>query len=245
MGRTGDLFRRGKWNQTGRREGGNIKQGSKRKRHQREIFDSQAYHVQMMVEKKAPDSPSPTKRANRTNAPTSSTEDSDGFDEQLEASRAQYLLGIPGFPKWALPQTDVNIEPRYVNKNQYKQILKRRIWREENARDLIRASKERERVERQGYKYKSRHLHAKRRKRGPNGKFLTKSELAALEAQSKQEASNSTTQPTSGGSGGQPGLTTSEIKTLQVSHSSKKRHETANTPLSNPPASQVKLHAYI
>eukprot|EP00470_Lotharella_oceanica_P004579 CAMPEP_0170174266 /NCGR_PEP_ID=MMETSP0040_2-20121228/7502_1 /TAXON_ID=641309 /ORGANISM="Lotharella oceanica, Strain CCMP622" /LENGTH=190 /DNA_ID=CAMNT_0010415827 /DNA_START=159 /DNA_END=731 /DNA_ORIENTATION=- len=81
----------------------------------------------------------------------------------------------------------IDREPRFVNARQYRRIIKRREWREHNASDLIKISKEKERIARQGYKYVSRHLHAKRRRRGPGGKFLTKKELAELEAKEAAE----------------------------------------------------------
>mmetsp|Transcript_20163 Transcript_20163/g.30201 ORF Transcript_20163/g.30201 Transcript_20163/m.30201 type:complete len:294 (-) Transcript_20163:264-1145(-) len=114
-------------------------------------------------------------------------DDSDGFNEEKEVERTVLLLGIPGFPKFGLPQTGMEREPRFVNSRQYRRIIKRWRWREQNAANLIKASKEKERIQRQGYKYKSRHLHAKRRLRGAGGKFLTKEEIARMEKKQKLE----------------------------------------------------------
>jgi len=137
-------------------------------------------------------------------------DDSDGFNEEKEVERTVLLLGIPGFPKFGLPQTGMEREPRFVNSRQYRRIIKRCLftknnsfsqticimfstpthrwrWREQNAANLIKASKEKERIQRQGYKYKSRHLHAKRRLRGAGGKFLTKEEIARMEKKQKLE----------------------------------------------------------
>jgi len=119
--------------------------------------------------------------------------DTSDYDENIEFDRAHLLLGIPSFgssstKKVALPQTSTEKEPRFVNSRQYRRIIQRRKWRESNATDLIKHAKERERVERQGYKYKSRHLHAKRRRRGPGGQFLTKSQLERLEKEEERHA---------------------------------------------------------
>lgn len=109
--------------------------------------------------------------------------DSDSYDE-AEDAKIEFLVGVPGYPRAsliALPQMSVESEPRYVNAKQYERIRKRRKWRVDNAACLIREAEERERSTRQGYKYKSRHLLAKRRRRGKGGQFLSRKEIKALE----------------------------------------------------------------
>ncbi|KAI8823490.1 CCAAT-binding transcription factor (CBF-B/NF-YA) subunit B-domain-containing protein, partial [Fimicolochytrium jonesii] len=64
-------------------------------------------------------------------------------------------------------------EPLYVNAKQYHRILKRR-----EARAKIEALNRGRREK--GYIHESRHRHAMRRPRGPGGRFLSASELAAL-----------------------------------------------------------------
>mmetsp|Transcript_27741 Transcript_27741/g.67479 ORF Transcript_27741/g.67479 Transcript_27741/m.67479 type:complete len:231 (-) Transcript_27741:193-885(-) len=122
----------------------------------------------------------------------SKAEDYDKFDDYREFGHLQILLGIPGTSasKQALPQISLEIEPKFVNFKQHRRIVKRRKWKADNTNDLIRLAKEKENEKRKGFKYNSRHLHAKRRKRGPNGKFLTKAELAELE---NKESSIATT----------------------------------------------------
>ncbi|KAF9436622.1 Transcriptional activator, partial [Entomortierella beljakovae] len=81
-----------------------------------------------------------------------------------------YVIGQVAPPRVEEPE-----EPLYVNAKQYHRILKRRA---------ARASLEAEnRLQQRGRKFLhlSRHNHAMRRPRGPGGRFLTASEIAALQ----------------------------------------------------------------
>ncbi|KAI8904234.1 CCAAT-binding transcription factor (CBF-B/NF-YA) subunit B-domain-containing protein [Powellomyces hirtus] len=78
----------------------------------------------------------------------------------------------------AAPQPD---EPLYVNAKQYHRILKRREARAKlEALNRGRREKNTNVAIIQGYIHESRHRHAMRRPRGPGGRFLSASELAAL-----------------------------------------------------------------
>ena len=72
-------------------------------------------------------------------------------------------------------------EPVYVNAKQYHRIM---IRRQQRAKLEARLGSARERKQ---YLHASRHKHAMRRPRGPGGRFLTKDEIAALEAKKKDE----------------------------------------------------------
>lgn len=65
--------------------------------------------------------------------------------------------------------------PILVNAKQYARIVKRRVARE-RLEERFRLSSER----RKGYMHESRHRHAMRRPRGPNGRFLTADEIAEI-----------------------------------------------------------------
>ncbi|SAM01046.1 hypothetical protein [Absidia glauca] len=73
-------------------------------------------------------------------------------------------------------------EPLYVNAKQYHRILKRRAARL-RLEELNRIAKSRK-----PYLHESRHKHAMRRPRGPGGRFLTQSEIAALESQETHDS---------------------------------------------------------
>ncbi|KAK0655412.1 CCAAT-binding transcription factor, subunit B, partial [Cercophora newfieldiana] len=62
-------------------------------------------------------------------------------------------------------------QPLYVNVKQFHRILKRRVVRQglEERHQLLKG--------RNPYRYESRHKHAKRRPRGPTGRFLTADEV--------------------------------------------------------------------
>ena len=70
------------------------------------------------------------------------------------------------------------VEPLYVNPKQYHRIQIRRQQREALSKRMKVIPKKKD-----GYQYLSRHKHAVKRKRGPGGRFLTKAELALMEAQ--------------------------------------------------------------
>ncbi|CAD8055725.1 unnamed protein product [Paramecium sonneborni] len=69
-------------------------------------------------------------------------------------------------------------EPRYVNQKQYRRIMIRRIKRAQQALKLEELRKEQATKvldkSNQKYIYESRHQHALKRERGPDGKFLKK-----------------------------------------------------------------------
>jgi len=72
--------------------------------------------------------------------------------------------------------------PQYVNAKQFHRILKRRM-----ARQKLEGGKGLTSKGRKPYQHESRHNHAKRRPRGPGGRFLTASETAAMERQKNPE----------------------------------------------------------
>ncbi|CAD8138395.1 unnamed protein product [Paramecium octaurelia] len=69
-------------------------------------------------------------------------------------------------------------EPRYVNQKQYRRIMIRRIKRAQQALKLeeLRTKQATKVLDKsnQKYIYESRHQHALKRERGPDGKFLKK-----------------------------------------------------------------------
>jgi hypothetical protein len=65
--------------------------------------------------------------------------------------------------------------PTYVNPKQYHRILKRRESRRKQTGSDVTAYTPRKRH----YMHESRHKHAKQRKRGPGGRFLSKEEREA------------------------------------------------------------------
>ncbi|KAK4243087.1 CCAAT-binding transcription factor (CBF-B/NF-YA) subunit B-domain-containing protein [Corynascus novoguineensis] len=106
--------------------------------------------------------------------------------------------GITGIPSNAPPSTPRQHRPAtpchkgqttvteestfYVNKKQFHRILKRRALRDKLGWE---ATVDRSRP----YLHESRHNHARRRPRGPKGRFLTAEELATLRAESTGAAS--------------------------------------------------------
>ncbi|KAG0222748.1 Transcriptional activator [Mortierella sp. GBA43] len=90
-----------------------------------------------------------------------------------------YVIGQVAAPRMEEPE-----EPLYVNAKQYHRILKRRAARanlEAQNRLMQRGRK---------FMHESRHLHAMRRPRGPGGRFLTASEIAALEEKGELNNNN-------------------------------------------------------
>lgn len=71
----------------------------------------------------------------------------------------------------------VEEDPVYVNAKQYHRIMIRRQQRAKLDAKLGSTARERKQ-----FLHESRHRHAMRRPRGPGGRFLTKAEIAALEA---------------------------------------------------------------
>lgn len=78
----------------------------------------------------------------------------------------------------AVPGTQAEEAPLYVNAKQFHRILKRRLARQKLEDALRLTSKGRK-----PYLHESRHNHAMRRPRGPGGRFLTADEVAAMDAQ--------------------------------------------------------------
>lgn len=68
-----------------------------------------------------------------------------------------------------MPDAPRNEEPWFVNSKQYHRIIRRREARQKLSEKA-----------RQGYVHESRHRHAKKRLRGPSGRFLSSMELEAL-----------------------------------------------------------------
>ena len=81
-------------------------------------------------------------------------------------TRSTRTLGSP-YPI-PLPSTSLNQTPVYVNVKQYRRILKRRAPRAALAkrRKVVKTDTK--------YRHRSRHLHAKNRRRGVSGRFLKK-----------------------------------------------------------------------
>lgn len=80
-----------------------------------------------------------------------------------------------------------NNQPLYVNPKQYYRILRRREIRTQLRNRLIRENKGQTlyHVNGRTIKFKSRHKHAKRRLRGPDGKYLSKEAMIKLNKQPK------------------------------------------------------------
>eukprot|EP00826_Nyctotherus_ovalis_P048752 TRINITY_DN5774_c0_g7_i1.p1 TRINITY_DN5774_c0_g7~~TRINITY_DN5774_c0_g7_i1.p1 ORF type:complete len:114 (-),score=25.86 TRINITY_DN5774_c0_g7_i1:196-492(-) len=74
------------------------------------------------------------------------------------------------------PPTRFEDEPRYVNAKQYARIMK---MREKRLRQPERPKPIRK------YKHESRHIHAKRRERCSNGRFVSKAEWSNSENKGK------------------------------------------------------------
>ena len=74
--------------------------------------------------------------------------------------------------------------PLYVNAKQFHRILKRRVARQKLEEQLRLTSKGRK-----PYLHESRHNHAMRRPRGPDGRFLIADEFAAMERGKQREPS--------------------------------------------------------
>ncbi|TPX38355.1 hypothetical protein SmJEL517_g00342 [Synchytrium microbalum] len=79
-------------------------------------------------------------------------------------------------------QQPVAEEPLYVNAKQYHRILKRREARAKLEAEIKHAKAKKP------YLHESRHKHAVRRPRGAGGRFLTASEVAALDYQKRESA---------------------------------------------------------
>jgi hypothetical protein len=82
-----------------------------------------------------------------------------------------------------LPKAECDAQTIYVNAKQFQRILKRRRLREALG---LSARNKRE----QPYLHESRHRHAANRRRGPNGKFLSAAENAALGSNQKRKAAS-------------------------------------------------------
>ncbi|KAF0984746.1 hypothetical protein FDP41_000645 [Naegleria fowleri] len=108
----------------------------------------------------------------------------------------------------------------YVNPKQYHRILKRRIARAKLEHQMKNAGQK----EKASYKYNSRHEWAKKRARGPGGRFLSKKEKEKLE-QAESEKGDASTAETL------PNIENTFDSSLKTSRSTKKKRETA--PLSS------------
>ena len=94
---------------------------------------------------------------------------------QLELARQQHEGSIPlqqlsQQPLSQAAEAARNEEPWFVNSKQYHRIMRRREARQK----IIEKSRP------QGFVYESRHQHARKRIRGPGGRFLSSVELNAL-----------------------------------------------------------------
>ncbi|TPX64285.1 hypothetical protein SpCBS45565_g05983 [Spizellomyces sp. 'palustris'] len=105
-------------------------------------------------------------------------------NNQVLAAMAMNAAAVAAAASASQPTGD---EPLYVNAKQYHRILKRR-----EARAKLEAMNKGRKEK--GYIHESRHRHAMRRPRGPGGRFLSASELAALK--DKEDTPPPSTPPT-------------------------------------------------
>ncbi|KNC98397.1 transcriptional activator hap2 [Spizellomyces punctatus DAOM BR117] len=105
-------------------------------------------------------------------------------NNQVLAAMAMNAAAVAAAAAASQPTGD---EPLYVNAKQYHRILKRR-----EARAKLEAMNKGRKEK--GYIHESRHRHAMRRPRGPGGRFLSASELAALK--DKEDTPPPSTPPT-------------------------------------------------
>jgi hypothetical protein len=95
----------------------------------------------------------------------------DILNQQIQPSTLQSLQHQSSLQLMQQQPLYLNDDPLFVNAKQYHRILKRREARQRY-----------EQLQKQKYLHLSRHLHAKKRPRGPGGRFLSSAELEALKA---------------------------------------------------------------